>query len=514
MPKTKRTDSTPATLTPFLRPGNNPRYHPNNRYRTHPPDFTQLALNFPEFAACCHTNGSTFWPNFQDPQTSQALTVALARQDFDLDLQFPPDTLCPTLPNRLDYLHIIEDLVGSNKPSREALPVHGIDIGTGASCIYPLLGCRLHPHWRWWATEIHHPSINCAVENVRRNRLADQVMVIDNSDQPQTVLPTTLFADGPPPTQGFDFCMCNPPFYESHREIHRLRQKKSRPPHAVNQAQSNELVVEGGEVGFINRMIVESCRWRTRIRWYSSLVGKASSLTAVVRLLRDNHVINFGITELQQGYTRRWVVVWTFQPQRLLPLDQDTLPLGLADWLTNQGVALLRVPSAKGLDKLLPKSLVYMDRWRFSSQEDIKTWLDELVVSERCSSGSSLVSPETVIQNANPSSSTFQAYILHIHHDFWSRRARRGQTHPSTDMTYCTLRVGLVFYPTVLVNGNSTERILPDPRGNLNHSSSPPHPISTSPKQGYNVYVILLTGFQTELYQSLYNHLKTRASQR
>ncbi|KAJ1963282.1 hypothetical protein IWQ62_003269 [Dispira parvispora] len=512
MPKTKRSGPTRATPTPFLKPGNSPRYHPNNRYRAHPPDFTQLAVNFPEFAACCHTNGSTFWPNFQDPQTSQALTVALARQDFDLDLRFPPDTLCPTLPNRLDYLHVIEDLVVSSRPSGESLLVHGIDIGTGASCIYPLLGCRLHPHWQWWATEIHRPSISCAVENVKRNRLANRIRVVDNSDQPHTVLPTTLLADGSAPPQGFDFCMCNPPFYESQEEIHRLQQQKSRPPHAVNQAQFNELVVGGGEAGFISRMIVESCRWRTRIRWYSSLVGKASSLPAVVRVLRDNGIVNFGITELQQGYTRRWVVVWTFQPQRLLPLNRDTLPLGLADWLTSQGVALLRVPSAKGLTKLLPKSLVYMDQWCFSSQGDIKTWLDDIVAPERRSSN--LMSSETIVENANPSSSTFLSYILHIHHDFWSRRARRGQTHPLAGTKDPALRVGLVFYPTVVVKGNSTDQAFTDSCRNANHSSSPPHSICANADQYYNVYVILLAGFQAELFQSFYNHLKTRASQR
>lgn len=50
------------------------------------------------------------------------------------------------MPNRSNYIHWIEDLLASdiipkNKTSGDN--VRGFDIGTGANCIYPLLGASL-----------------------------------------------------------------------------------------------------------------------------------------------------------------------------------------------------------------------------------------------------------------------------------------------------------------------------------------------------------------------------------
>lgn len=58
----------------------------------------------------------------------------------------PDGQLCPTVPNRSNYIHWIEDLLASdiivrNNNSKEN--VRGFDIGTGANCIYPLLGASL-----------------------------------------------------------------------------------------------------------------------------------------------------------------------------------------------------------------------------------------------------------------------------------------------------------------------------------------------------------------------------------
>ena len=43
-------------------------------------------------------------------------------------------------------------------------------VGTGASCIYPLLGARLNS-WRFTASEIDPVSVDCAIKNVHDNSL-------------------------------------------------------------------------------------------------------------------------------------------------------------------------------------------------------------------------------------------------------------------------------------------------------------------------------------------------------
>ena len=47
-------------------------------------------------------------------------------------------------------------------------------IGTGSSCIYPLLGCRMNS-WRFLATEVDCEAVKYAVENVERNGLSDKI---------------------------------------------------------------------------------------------------------------------------------------------------------------------------------------------------------------------------------------------------------------------------------------------------------------------------------------------------
>lgn len=58
----------------------------------------------------------------------------------------PDGQLCPTVPNRSNYIHWIEDLLSSDlipPISNSSWRVRGFDIGTGANCIYPLLGASL-----------------------------------------------------------------------------------------------------------------------------------------------------------------------------------------------------------------------------------------------------------------------------------------------------------------------------------------------------------------------------------
>lgn len=58
----------------------------------------------------------------------------------------PDGQLCPTVPNRSNYIHWIEDLLLSDiipKNTSNGDVVRGFDIGTGANCIYPLLGASL-----------------------------------------------------------------------------------------------------------------------------------------------------------------------------------------------------------------------------------------------------------------------------------------------------------------------------------------------------------------------------------
>ena len=84
-------------------------------------------------------------------------------------------------------------------------PVRLLDVGTGASAIFPLLGRALHSDWRWVATEADAESAAQARANVERNGWAGDVEVkeVDGS---------TVVAG----VEGeFDAVVCNPPFFAS-----------------------------------------------------------------------------------------------------------------------------------------------------------------------------------------------------------------------------------------------------------------------------------------------------------
>lgn len=73
------------------------------------------------------------------------------------------------------------------------------------------------------------------------------------------------------------------------------------------------MVTPGGEVAFVSRMIDESLILRERIQWYTSMVGKLSSVGEVVERLKTVGVENWAVTEFIQGQkTRRWAVGWSW----------------------------------------------------------------------------------------------------------------------------------------------------------------------------------------------------------
>uniref|UniRef100_A0A0P4VQM9 U6 snRNA m(6)A methyltransferase n=1 Tax=Scylla olivacea TaxID=85551 RepID=A0A0P4VQM9_SCYOL len=178
-----------ATKKKTVPPKLNKFMHPRNPYRT-PPSFKKLATQYPEFRAhCAYDVAGKVHLDFKNPDALRALTTCLLNQDFGLEVNIPSDRLVPTLPLRLNYLLWLEDLlflaarrcgsVGSGSGEGDSPappPVVGVDIGTGAACVYPLLAAA-HFSWCMLATETDPASCQSALENVQRNGLAGQIAV-------------------------------------------------------------------------------------------------------------------------------------------------------------------------------------------------------------------------------------------------------------------------------------------------------------------------------------------------
>jgi len=118
--------------------------------------------------------------------------------------------------------------------------------------------------------------------------------------------------------------MCNPPFYTSTTALADSSLKKALSPSSACTGTPTEMVYSPtGEVGFARRMLQESIVLGTRIRWYTTLFGKLSSVSTFVSELRAVQQLgesgNWAVTEMVQGTTRRWAVAWSFGDRRPLP---------------------------------------------------------------------------------------------------------------------------------------------------------------------------------------------------
>ncbi|XP_038228306.1 RNA N6-adenosine-methyltransferase METTL16 [Dermochelys coriacea] len=293
----------------------NKSMHARNRYRDKPPDFAYLASRYPAFRQHVQTSLSGRASlNFKDPEAVRALTCTLLKEDFGLTIDIPLERLIPTVPLRLNYIHWVEDLIGHQDGDKQVLR-RGIDIGTGASCIYPLLGATLNG-WYFLATEVDDMCFNYAKKNVEQNNLSDLIKVVK-------VPQKTLLMDALKEESEiiYDFCMCNPPFFANQLEAKGVNSRNPRrpPPSSVNTGGITEIMAEGGELEFVKRIIHDSLQLKKRLRWYSCMLGKKCSLAPLKEELRIQGVPKVTHTEFCQGRTMRWALAWSFYDDVRVP---------------------------------------------------------------------------------------------------------------------------------------------------------------------------------------------------
>lgn len=86
------------------------------------------------------------------------------------------------------------------------------------------------------------------------------------------------------------------------------------------------MVTTGGEIAFITRMIEESLHLRERVIWYTTMLGKLSSVSVLIETLLEHKNNNYAVTEFVQGNkTRRWAIAWSWTDLR--PTVVRSIPL-------------------------------------------------------------------------------------------------------------------------------------------------------------------------------------------
>ncbi|CAD6915896.1 unnamed protein product [Tilletia controversa] len=353
--------------------------HPRSPYAKAPPDFASLARDHPNFGQHVKVgeDGISFI-DFKDADAVRALTEVLLLADFKIVAEQAPDRLCPMVPNRLNYVLWLQDVVAetrrilalahripssshstllfnggdsSERPAKRARreyeniqprrpSLRGLDIGTGASTIYPLLMCATDPCADMVGTDIDETSLAHANDilahpfNAHLHPRTRIRTVLKRPDDPFFSIPSAVdHAEAKEPR--FHITMCNPPFYASKEEMSESSRGKARKPPAVCTGTEREMVFEpekggggegeGGEVGFVRRMIEESFsmeKWDL-VWWFTSMLGRLGSVDTLLHDLQKKgkagmegegtaRHLTWVVHELVQGNTKRWVLAWSF----------------------------------------------------------------------------------------------------------------------------------------------------------------------------------------------------------
>ena len=114
----------------------------------------------------------------------------------------------------------------------------------------------------------------------------------------ETVL-TKLLGD----SVNYSFVMCNPPFFKTDDNLEKT--PKRFPPRNAPTGNECEMIVEGGEIAFIIKLIKDSMMVKERVKIYTTMIGQKSSLIFLKSELQKQKIENTTWTEFCQGYTKR-----------------------------------------------------------------------------------------------------------------------------------------------------------------------------------------------------------------
>ncbi len=257
--------------------------------------------------------------DFANPAAVKALNRALLMHHYGVKgWDIPAGYLCPPIPGRADYIHALADLLADGNAIPTGPGVRGLDIGTGANLVYPLIGHAAYG-WSFLGTDIDEAALANATTILGKN--PDIAADVELRHQPVwDNIFTGLLRSG----ENFDFTMCNPPFHASPDEVLSVSQRKwnnlNKPGAQKGSAQprlnfgggGTELWCNGGERGFVKTMIEQSTQIPRRVLWFTTLLSKADNLTPIQAVLKKARVVDTRIIDMAQGQKQSRIVAWSF----------------------------------------------------------------------------------------------------------------------------------------------------------------------------------------------------------
>jgi 23S rRNA (adenine1618-N6)-methyltransferase len=271
-------------------------------------NFEELCKIYPaltEFVFINKFNTETI--DFANPKAVKAINTALLFTYGIHHWEFPDENLCPPIPGRVDYIHYLYDLLTASKITND---IRVLDVGTGANCIYPLLGNSVY-NWNFVGTDCDKKSLECASTIIKENKLSKFIQLQLQSDT------THIFEGILTKEDKFSAAMCNPPFYKSQEDAMQANARKLEGLGKVDVGRNfggkqQELWYNGGEKAFAHTFLYESSHFKTNCFWFTSLVSKKENAESMIPSLKKLGATEIKTIPMHQGNKVTRIVAWTF----------------------------------------------------------------------------------------------------------------------------------------------------------------------------------------------------------
>ena len=278
--------------------------HPKNKFNKGY-NFEELIQTNPKLEAYVSKNKfDVVTIDFSIPEAVKELNKALLFSYDKISVwEFPDENLCPPIPGRLDYILYLTDLLSEEEN------VKVLDIGTGATCIYPLLGVAEN-NWNFVATDIDLDSLDTSQDNIDDNNFSDKIELRQQFDE-NNILKGVLKDE-----DSFSAVMCNPPFYKSAEEAQGANKRKNR--NLGNSAvrnfsgNNNELWYVGGEKAFLHNYLYESSLFKESSKWFTSLVSKKENIDSLQKSAKKLGAKEFKVIAMNQGNKVTRIACWKY----------------------------------------------------------------------------------------------------------------------------------------------------------------------------------------------------------
>ena len=275
-------------------------------YNDFRPDFLTLIKEFPELKKYKLKQNEDNEDEFQFDWSNNELSLLMDKSilNYYFNIKYydiPKGFLIPPIPSRINYINLINSIITKLINDIDIKNIIGIDIGTGANIIYPILGYSIYK-WKFICTEINKEAFNNAKLILQKNNLENNINIIKQNNK------DNIFISILNRENKYLFSMCNPPYYNYENEI-KLEDKKR-----DNEYNFDEIYYKNGEYGFFQRYFEESICYKNNVFLYTILIGKKINAENIYdKLSSYNDIIKiYNMQKILTGNNVRYIIYWSF----------------------------------------------------------------------------------------------------------------------------------------------------------------------------------------------------------